>query len=193
MSLIFATQFSAVATAVLAVLAIATAVFAFLAFRKQSQEVRAIEQQVTDAEELTRQQAELLRVQSGQLELQRDQLADQLEANARQADILELQAAELSASIEQRKRNVEEVRRRQAAMVTAWFAKEARGSFAVWGAVIRNASELPSMCACPSTTSKRSGRVVIGSPCSAVLRQKRFASSRRSQTAFTNSPSKSGQ
>lgn len=40
MSLIFATQLTAVATAVLAVFAIVTAVFAILAFRKQSQEVR---------------------------------------------------------------------------------------------------------------------------------------------------------
>lgn len=40
MSLVFATQLTAVATAVLAVFAIVTAVFAILAFRKQSQEVR---------------------------------------------------------------------------------------------------------------------------------------------------------
>ena len=77
MSLIFATQFSAVATAILAFFAIVTGVFALLAFRKQSEEVRAIEQQVKDAQELSRQQADLLKVQSGQLELQREQLADQ--------------------------------------------------------------------------------------------------------------------
>ena len=51
MSLIFATQLAAVATTVLAVFAIGTAVLAGLAFRKQAQEVSAIEQQVKDQEE----------------------------------------------------------------------------------------------------------------------------------------------
>jgi hypothetical protein len=77
MSLIFATQLTAIATAVLAVFAIVTAVFAILAFRKQSREVRAIERQVKDQEALTRQQADLLEIQSGQLEVQRQQLNDQ--------------------------------------------------------------------------------------------------------------------
>jgi aconitase A len=117
MSLIFATQLSAVATVTLAVFAVVTGVFAFLAFRKQSEEVRAIEQQVKDAQELTRQQAELLKVQSGQLELQRHQVNDQLQANARQADVLELQATELRESLEQRKRDAEEQRRAQASRV----------------------------------------------------------------------------
>ena len=53
MSLIFATQLAAVATVVLAVFAVITGVFAFLAFREQSREVRAIEQQVKDAQELS--------------------------------------------------------------------------------------------------------------------------------------------
>ena len=48
MSLIFATQLTAIATAVLAVFAIITAWYARRAFLKQSQEVRAIEQQVSD-------------------------------------------------------------------------------------------------------------------------------------------------
>jgi hypothetical protein len=48
MSLIFATQLTAVATVVLAVGAIFTAFFAWGAFRKQSREVRAIEWQVAD-------------------------------------------------------------------------------------------------------------------------------------------------
>ena len=52
MSLIFATQLTAVATAVLAVFAIVTAFYARQAFRKQSQEVSAIERQVTDQQEL---------------------------------------------------------------------------------------------------------------------------------------------
>jgi hypothetical protein len=71
-------EITAIATAVLAAFAIITAVFAVLAFLKQSREVRAIERQVTDQQELTQQQAKLLRVQSGQLELQREQFADQL-------------------------------------------------------------------------------------------------------------------
>lgn len=45
MSLIAATQITAAATAVLAIGAIVTAIFAFLAFRKQSQEVRLLQQQ----------------------------------------------------------------------------------------------------------------------------------------------------
>jgi cell division protein FtsB len=58
MSLIFATQLTAVVTAVLAFFAIVTAWYAHRVFLKQSQEVRAIEQQVQDAEELARQQAD---------------------------------------------------------------------------------------------------------------------------------------
>jgi len=77
MSLIFATQLTAVATAVLAVFAVATAYYARRAFLKQSQEVSAIERQVSDQEKLTQQQAELLKVQSDQLQLQRQQLEDQ--------------------------------------------------------------------------------------------------------------------
>ena len=64
MSLIFATQLTAVATATLAVFAIVTAVFAILAFRKQPQEV-------TD-------QAKMLEVQSGQLSEQRKINAEQI-------------------------------------------------------------------------------------------------------------------
>lgn len=118
MSLIFATQFSAVATAILAVFAVVTAVFAFLAFRKQSEEVGAIEQQVTDQQELTRQQAELLKVQSGQLELQHHQLDDQRQANARQAEVLALQAADLRESLVERKREAVERRNALASRVS---------------------------------------------------------------------------
>jgi hypothetical protein len=84
MSLIFATQLTAVATVVLAAFAIVTAWYARRAFLKQSQEVRAIEQQVKDQQELTRQQADLLNVQSGQLELQRQQFAQE-QADRRRA------------------------------------------------------------------------------------------------------------
>jgi hypothetical protein len=78
MSLLDATILTAIATVALAVGAIVTAVFAVLAFRKQSQEVRAIQRQVVDQQELTRHQAELLEVQSGLLGLQRQQFDDQL-------------------------------------------------------------------------------------------------------------------
>jgi hypothetical protein len=55
-----------------------TAIYAIRAFRKQTEEVRTIQEQARDQQELTRHQAELLKVQSGQLELQRRQLDDQL-------------------------------------------------------------------------------------------------------------------
>ena len=77
MSLIFATQLTAVATAALAVFAIITAIFAFLAYRKQSREVAAIEQQVKDQQELTQQQAGLLEIQGRQLDLQQRQFDQQ--------------------------------------------------------------------------------------------------------------------
>jgi hypothetical protein len=62
MSVDLSGEITAIATAVLAVFAIVTAVFAVLAFLKQSREVRAIERQVTDQQELTQQQGELLKV-----------------------------------------------------------------------------------------------------------------------------------
>jgi hypothetical protein len=80
-------EITAIATVVLAIFATVTAVFAFLAFRKQSREVRAIERQVMDQEEVTRQQARLLELQAGQLELQRQQFeiqAGQLEVQRQQ-------------------------------------------------------------------------------------------------------------
>jgi hypothetical protein len=48
MSVLVATQITAIATAVLGVGAIVTAVFAFLAFRKQSAEVGILQQQTAD-------------------------------------------------------------------------------------------------------------------------------------------------
>jgi hypothetical protein len=117
MSLIFATQLTALATAVLAVFAIVTAFYARRAFLKQSQEVRAIEQQVQDAQELARQQGNLLNVQSGQLELQRQQFAEQRKLNERQTEVLTLQAAELRESLEERKREAVERRNAQASQV----------------------------------------------------------------------------
>jgi hypothetical protein len=95
MSLIFATQLSAAATTVLAVFAFTTAILAYLAFRKQSREVRD--------------QAQMLKVQS-------DQLKEQQKIN-------ELQAADLRASIKQRKLDADERRREQARVVSAWIGK----------------------------------------------------------------------
>jgi hypothetical protein len=149
MSLIFATQLTAIATAVLAVFAIVTAWYARRAFLKQAQEVRAIEQQVQDAQELTRQQAELLKVQSGQLELQRHQADDQRQANARQAEVLELQADELRESLAERKRETEQRRRAQASRVLLWEdraherVQAERGLSAAITANASNTSDLP--------------------------------------------------
>ena len=51
MSLIFATQLAAVATAVLALFAIVTAAFAFLAYRAQAQEVGILQQQMKEQQD----------------------------------------------------------------------------------------------------------------------------------------------
>jgi len=94
MSLIFATQLAAIATAVLAILAIVTAIFAILAFREQSKEVRD--------------QASILGIQSNQLEEQR-------KINA-------LQAKELEASLKERARHLRVAEREQAdAIGFAWW------------------------------------------------------------------------
>ena len=98
---------TAVATGLLAILAILTAWYARRAFLKQSEEVRAIEQQVHDQEELTRQQAELLKVQSGQLKLQRQQADDQRKINNLLAD-------DLRGSVEERARLRQSAEREQA-------------------------------------------------------------------------------
>ncbi len=68
-----ATLITAIATGVLALFAIVTAWYARRAFLKQSREVAAIEQQVSDQKELTARQADLLRLQGEQLDLQRRQ------------------------------------------------------------------------------------------------------------------------
>jgi hypothetical protein len=125
MSEIFAGQLAAVANVVLAVFAIITAVLAGLAFRKQSREVSD--------------QAEMLN-------LQRHQLEDQREATAGQAGVLKLQAEDLRESLKERKRQAEAEYRAQAAMVAAWFAvvPVSRGpAVSQWGAMLRNASDLP--------------------------------------------------
>ena len=68
MSLIAATQITAVATGILAVFAIVTAVFAFLAFHKQSTKVAALQQQVRDQRDLTAKQTPVLELQLRELE-----------------------------------------------------------------------------------------------------------------------------
>lgn len=78
-----ATLLSAVATVVLAAFAVVTAWYARKAFRKQSEEVAAIERQVKDGQEIAKQQAALLEVQSEQLELQRRQFERQDEERRR--------------------------------------------------------------------------------------------------------------
>ena len=126
---------TAIGTVLLAVFAVVTAWYARKAFREQSREVAAIEQQVKDEQEVTRQQAELLKVQSGQLELQRQQLEDQRAASTRQAEVLDLQAAELRESLDERKREAEQQRRAQAAMVfLAQDSFPGRKGGADWGA-----------------------------------------------------------
>lgn len=80
MSLIFATQLTAAATAVLAVFAIVTAVYAIRAFRKQSLEVND--------------QAEMLQVQSSRLELQERQLEDQRKINQKRDELFDKQLRE---------------------------------------------------------------------------------------------------
>ncbi len=139
---------TAIGTVVLAVFAVVTAWYARKAFREQSREVAAIEQQVKDEQEVTRQQVELLKIQDGQLRVLRDQLEDQRKASTAQAKVLELQAAELGESLEERKRQAESRQRAQAVRVTAWFALDPDPLRTVnvgpqWKALVRNASTDP--------------------------------------------------
>jgi hypothetical protein len=83
MSVDLSGEITAIATAVLAVFAFATAILAGFAFWKQSREVRAIEGQVKDQEELTQQQATLLEIQGRQLELQQKQFDQQADERRR--------------------------------------------------------------------------------------------------------------
>ena len=101
------TSLTAVFTGMLAVGAITTAVFAGLAFRKQSDELVALQRQAKDSSE--------------QLELQRSQMADQRAVNEDQVKVLTLQAQELAASLAQRTTAEEDTVRAQATKVNAWF------------------------------------------------------------------------
>src|SRR5215472_11239000 len=89
-------------------------------FCKQSEEVKTLDKNARDLQEVTRQQGELLKIQSGQLDLQRQLAEDQRAVSARQTDVLELQAHELKAPIDQREREAEERHRAQAVRVFMW-------------------------------------------------------------------------
>jgi len=108
------TLLTAAGTVVLAVFAIFTAWYARKAFLKQSEEVTAIERQVADEQEVTRQQAELIKIQSGQLQVFRAQLEDQKKASEKQAAVLDLQAKDLYESIGERRRLRKATERAQA-------------------------------------------------------------------------------
>lgn len=117
MSLIFATQLSAIATTVLAVFAIVTALFAVLAFRKQSKEVHD----------------------------QADMLAEQRKLNEEQTPVLRLQAKELRESLDERTREAAERRRAQASRVFIWqdhIKDDEFGALTVT-AHVKNTSEQP--------------------------------------------------
>lgn len=73
MSLAAAAQWTAVATAVLAVFAIVTAVFAFLAFRKQSAEVATLQQQFDDQRKVNKLQARELQESLAQRKREADE------------------------------------------------------------------------------------------------------------------------
>ena len=96
MSLLLSTQVTAVATAVLAAFAILTAVVAWMAFRKQAQEVTLLQVQLREQEELAE----------------------------RQAAVLELQTKELAGSVEERRINREQRHRAQAARVFIWHDRQ---------------------------------------------------------------------
>jgi len=119
MSVIAAVQWTAVATIALAVFAVVTAVFAFLAYRKQSKELRSIEAHMTDLRDWAGQETELLQVQFGQLDVLRQQFEEQRAVNARHTEVLELQAQELRASLEQREREAAQRQRGQDAQTLA--------------------------------------------------------------------------
>jgi hypothetical protein len=94
-----------------------TAWYAIRAYSKQSREVDAIEQQVSDGQKVAEQQTKLLAIQSEQLELQRKQLDEQRKVDAEQLRVLVLQEQELRESLAERKREAVERRSAQAARV----------------------------------------------------------------------------
>lgn len=120
MSLIFATQVTAIATAVLAAFAIVTAWYARRAFLKRSQEVK----------------------------VQAEQLAEQRKVNDEQLSILGLQAKELQESLNQREREALERRSAQASKVFVReerYASHDAGEISALGTTVRvnNRSQQP--------------------------------------------------
>jgi hypothetical protein len=103
MSMLVATQILALATVVLAGGAIVTALFAILAFRKQSEEVRTLKDQLGQ--------------QSTEVGVLQDQLKEQRKLNEEQTPVLRLQYQELQASLDQRRQEAKERRRAQASRV----------------------------------------------------------------------------
>src|ERR1035441_5717685 len=79
------TWITAVATVILGAGAIVTAIFAILAFRKQSLEVRMLQQGAADQQALIEQQAEAIRLHANQIDLQRQQFSDQQDISRQQA------------------------------------------------------------------------------------------------------------
>src|SRR5258708_37058637 len=106
MSLLVATQITAIATAVLAAFAIITAAFAILAFRKQAEEVRTLKGQLDE--------------QSREAGLLERQIRQQQDFNEQQAPVLALQAKELEESLAERQRDREQRHRDQATHVFPW-------------------------------------------------------------------------
>lgn len=117
MSLELASWITAIATALLAIGAGITAKFAWDALQKQSAGLKALGDQVSDQKDLTAKQAQLLTIQSNQVRLQQLQLDEQRKAAAKEAIVLSLQTDELKESLGQRRREAEERRRAQAAMI----------------------------------------------------------------------------
>lgn len=116
MSLLVATQITAVATAILALFAIVTAVFAFLAFRKQSAEVATLQQQFDD----------------------------QRKVNEKQTGVLELQARDLNHSLQDRHRDLAQRHWAQAVQVFILIIDAAKAGLLVdLIAEVRNSSQQP--------------------------------------------------
>jgi hypothetical protein len=111
---------SAWATVALAGGAGVTVAYARAAFKKQTEEVGALQREAIEQQRAIEQQGKLLTVQSDQLEVQRKQLAAQQEVNEEQLRVLKLQADEFQAVFEQREREATERHRAQAVRVFMW-------------------------------------------------------------------------
>lgn len=101
MSLTGATVWLAIATSALAIGSGVAALYAVRAFRKQVEEVRAVEKRGSEQHDFAMEQSK----------------------------VLELQAKEIRASLEERERDADEQRRSQAAKVTAWIERPEDGTW----------------------------------------------------------------